>query len=218
MHLSTGVLSTGENATNPAIYGSNTNAFILNANEVVEIILNNDDPGKHPFHLHGHAFQVVTRSEEEAGFFDPSNVTALPATPMKRDTILVRPNGHIVLRFRADNAGVWLFHCHIEWHVASGLTATMIERPLDIQRQLSGKIPEDHLKVCEAGSVPTAGNAAGNTRDLLDLSGENKSPGELPAGFTARGIVALVFSCLAAFLGMATIGWYGMRPIKAKTG
>ncbi|KAH4051143.1 hypothetical protein HBI26_149390 [Parastagonospora nodorum] len=94
----------------------------------------------------------------------------------------------------------------------------MIERPLDIQRQLAGKIPEDHLKVCEVGSVPTAGNAAGNTKDLLDLSGENKSPGELPAGFTARGIVALVFSCLAAFLGMATIGWYGMRPIKAKTG
>jgi iron transport multicopper oxidase len=64
-------------------------------------------------HLHGHAFQVVTRSQDDAGFYDPSNVTALPATPMKRDTVLVRPNGHIVLRFRADNPGVWLFHCHI---------------------------------------------------------------------------------------------------------
>jgi iron transport multicopper oxidase len=212
------VLSTGPNATNPVIYGSNTNSFILKTNEVVEIVLNNVDPGKHPFHLHGHAFQVVTRSEDDAGFYNSSNVTTLPSTPMKRDTILVRPNGHIVLRFRADNPGVWLFHCHIEWHVASGLTATMIERPLDIQQQLSGKIPADHLKVCEAGKVPTKGNAAGNTVDLLDLTGENKSPGTLPAGFTARGIVALVFSCLAAFLGMGVIGWYGMRPIKAKTG
>jgi iron transport multicopper oxidase len=104
------VLSTGNNATNPAIYGSNTNAFILNANEVVEIVLNNNDPGKHPFHLHGHAFQVVTRSEDDAGTFNPSNVTALPATPMKRDTILVRPNGHVVLRFRADNAGKSLMY------------------------------------------------------------------------------------------------------------
>jgi iron transport multicopper oxidase len=212
------VLSAGANSTNPLIYGSNTNSFILGANEVVEIILNNDDPGKHPFHLHGHAFQVVTRSEDDAGFFDPSNVTTLPTTPMKRDTVLVRPNGHIILRFRADNPGVWLFHCHIEWHVASGLTATMIERPLDVQQQLSGKIPADHLKACEAGKVPTAGNAAGNTVDLLDLRGENKSPGTLPAGFTAKGIVALVFSCLAAFLGMGTIGWYGMKPIKSKTG
>jgi iron transport multicopper oxidase len=40
------VLSTGPNATNPTIYGSNTNAFVLAQNEVVEIVLNNDDPGK----------------------------------------------------------------------------------------------------------------------------------------------------------------------------
>jgi iron transport multicopper oxidase len=212
------VLSTGDNATDPVIYGSNTNSFILAANEVVEIVVNNNDPGKHPFHLHGHAFQVVTRSEDDAGFFDPNNVTDPPATPMRRDTVLVRPNGHAVLRFRADNAGVWLFHCHLEWHVASGLVATIIERPLDIQQQLSGKIPEDHWKACEAGNVPTKGNAAGNTVDLSDLRGENRSPGKIPVGFTARGIVALVFSCLAAFLGMASIGWYGMKPIKSKTG
>jgi iron transport multicopper oxidase len=94
----------------------------------------------------------------------------------------------------------------------------MIERPIDIQQQLSGKIPEDHWNACKAGNVPIAGNAAGNTLDFLDLKGENKSPETLPAGFTSRGIVALVFSCLAAFFGMSTIGWYGMRPIKSKTG
>jgi iron transport multicopper oxidase len=74
------------------------------------------------------------------------------------------------------------------------------------------------LKACEAGNVPTQGNAAGNTVDFLDLRGENRSPGTLPAGFTAKGIVALVFSCLAAFLGMAVIAWYGTKPIKSKTG
>jgi iron transport multicopper oxidase len=184
----------------------------------VEIVVNNNDAGKHPFHLHGHAFQVIFRSEDDVGPFDPANITDLPATPMKRDTVLVRPNGHTVLRFRADNPGVWLFHCHIEWHVASGLTMTMVERPLDIQKQLSGKIPTGHLDACKAGNVPTEGNAAGNTGNLLDLTGENVSPGTLPTGFTARGIVALVFSCLAAFLGMGVIGWYGMKPIKAKTG
>jgi iron transport multicopper oxidase len=40
------VLSTGENATDPLIYGANTNQFVLERNQVVEIILNNDDPGK----------------------------------------------------------------------------------------------------------------------------------------------------------------------------
>ena len=77
----------------------------------MEIILNNDDPGKHPFHLHGHAFQVVARSEEEAGAFDANNSTqtAFATTPMRRDTVLVRPNGHIVLRFQSNNPGIWLF-------------------------------------------------------------------------------------------------------------
>jgi iron transport multicopper oxidase len=137
---------------------------------------------------------------------------------MRRDTILVNPNGNIVLRFRSDNPGVWLFHCHIEWHVASGLIATIIEAPLEVQKQLSGKIPQDHQQACKAGNVPMEGNAAGNTVDVLDLKGETSFPGTIPAGFTARGIVALVFSCVAAFLGMGVIGWYGMAPIKAKTG
>lgn len=39
-------LSTGPNATDPIIYGTNTNAFVLGHNQVVEIILNNQDPGK----------------------------------------------------------------------------------------------------------------------------------------------------------------------------
>ena len=136
---------------------------------------------------------------------------------MRRDTVLVRPNGNLVLRFRADNPGVWLFHCHIEWHVASGLVATLIEDPLGLQKQLNGHIPTDHLANCAAGKVPTAGNAAGNTQNLLDLSGENRSPGRIPAGFIARGIVALVFSTLAAFVGMAVIAVYGMSEIKPKT-
>ena len=78
---------------------------------------------------------------------------------------MVRPDGHYVIRFRSDNPGVrflpalavsptssiqyaaqlkltrdltpqvWLFHCHIEWHVDSGLIATIIEAPLELQLQ-----------------------------------------------------------------------------------
>lgn len=29
--------------------------------------------------------------------------------------------GYAVLRLRADNPGVWLFHCHILWHLATGM-------------------------------------------------------------------------------------------------
>lgn len=95
----------------------------------------------------------------------------------------------------------------------------MIEAPLAIQDQLSSSssnpIPQSHWDVCEAGHVPTRGNAAGNTVDYSNLRGENKSPRRLPEGFTAKGIVALVFSCLSAFGGMGVIGWYGLRPISS---
>lgn len=76
--------------------------------------------------------------------------------------------------------GVWLFHCHIEWHVTSGLLATFVEAPLELQKSLT--LPQNHLDVCNAGNVPTAGNAAANTVDLLDLSGQNSPPAPLPAG------------------------------------
>ncbi|KAI4122979.1 MAG: hypothetical protein LQ338_005513 [Usnochroma carphineum] len=221
-------LTSGNLATKAEIYGRNTNAFVLEKNQIVEIVLNNMDPGKHPFHLHGHAFQAVVRSAEEAGVYVRNET--FPDIPMRRDTFMVHPNGNIVLRFKADNPGIWLFHCHIEWHVSSGLVATIIEAPLDLQRTLSlghqspydsntsalaTIIPTSHLEACASQDIPIRGNAAGNTVDLLDLKGENMPPKPLPKGFEAKGIVALVFSVVAAVVGMGVIGWYGALEGKA---
>lgn len=204
-------LSTGGNATNPLVYGENTHSFVLQKGDVVQIVLNNDDTGKHPFHLHGHNFQTVVRSEEGEGAYVTD--VAMPPVPMRRDTVMVRPNGNLVIMFRADNPGIWLFHCHIEWHVASGLMATMVEAPLDIQKTIS--IPENHWQACRDSNTLMQGNAAGNTVNVLDLSGAPTSPSPLPAGFTARGIVALIFSVISAFLGVAAIAWYGAAPLSA---
>ncbi|KUJ08596.1 uncharacterized protein LY89DRAFT_701877 [Mollisia scopiformis] len=211
------VMSTGENATNPAVYGEFSHPFVLAHNQVVELVVNNLDTGKHPFHLHGHNFQAIARSVEDAGTFDATNATQTdyPATPMRRDTFVLRPSGYIVLRFQADNPGVWLFHCHIEWHVDQGLMVTMVEAPLQLQQSLT--IPQDHIDACQVGGVPYLGNAAGNTVDVLDLTGANVAPGPLPAGFIPRGIVALTFSVLAALLGLATIVWYGLADMGAAT-
>lgn len=175
-------LTTGDTATDPAVYGGYTNSFVLAKDEVVQIIVNNLDSGRHPFHLHGHGFQAIYRSDEDGGTFEDSNVTEVdyPATPMRRDTFVLYPNGNIVLRFQADNPGIWLFHCHIEWHVSSGLIATMVEAPLDLQKTLT--IPSDHYDACAAAKIPIAGNAAANTVNFLDLSGENAAPAPLPEG------------------------------------
>ncbi|KAJ4859040.1 multicopper oxidase domain-containing protein [Trichoderma breve] len=203
-------MSTGDLADNAAVYGEFTHPFVLKKGEIVQIVVNNLDSGRHPFHLHGHAFQAIHRSEEEAGTFEDENLSEsdYPSVPMRRDTLVIWPNGNIVMRFKADNPGVWLFHCHIEWHVASGLLATFVEAPLEIQKQFT--IPDDHLAVCDAAGTPSKGNAAANTVDFLDLTGENRASKTIPGGFTPRGIVALVFSCLTGVLGVIVVAWYGL--------
>lgn len=77
--------------------------------------------------MHGHNFQVVARSEDNAGNWDPADNEKFPRIPMKRDTVLLNPNGYVVIRFRSDNPGVWQFHCHIEWHMKQGLLLTLVE-------------------------------------------------------------------------------------------
>lgn len=191
-----------ENAAVRHVYGTNTISHILRHNEVIEIVLNNGDDGTHPFHLHGHNFQLVYRSDEGAGEYIYNNSMVFPRIPMRRDTVFVRPNGNLLIRFRADNPGVWLFHCHIEWHMSQGLVATIIEAPMQLQGL---EIPEDHLAACYSAGVPTKGNAAGNINDPLDLTGENTPPPPLPEGFTAKGYIALAASCLSAFIGLRTI-------------
>jgi iron transport multicopper oxidase len=176
-------MTAGATAANAQVYGDYTQSFVLGKDEVIEIVVNNNDPGKHPFHLHGHAFQAIWRSDRDAGNFNETTLVSasdFQATPMRRDTFAVHPNGNIVLRFKADNPGVWLFHCHIEWHMDSGLMATMVEAPLELQRTLS--IPQDHYDSCVVDGTPVKGNAAGNTINLLDLTGQNAPPGPLPEG------------------------------------
>lgn len=98
-------LTTGPAANNASVYGDYTNSHVLNKGDVIEIILNNNDAGKHPFHLHGHNFQAVYRAPANAGFYKSQEQHKFAAKPMRRDTFMVYPNGNFVLRFVADNPG-----------------------------------------------------------------------------------------------------------------
>ncbi|KAJ5793293.1 uncharacterized protein N7503_009271 [Penicillium pulvis] len=221
------VLTSGDFATNSEVYGEYTHPFILEHNAVIEVILNNQDTGSHPFHLHGHNFQVVSRTPSYgASFYDfvdgdpvaynatenPSS--SFPAYPARRDTFVAPPQGNFVIRFVADNPGVWFFHCHIDWHLQQGLAMSFIEAPKELQKQMS--LSDSEISICKAADISYEGNAAANTVDLLDLTGQNKQLPWLPAGFTAKGIVAMVFSCVSAFLGMAFITVYGLSGIQTK--
>lgn len=94
---------------------------------------------------------------------------------MRRDVLIVYAGGYAVIRFVADNPGITLFHCHIEWHVEGGLTATFIEAPDQLQA-MNLNIPDTHKAVCAAKGIPMIGNAAGNSANWLNLTGANTEP------------------------------------------
>jgi hypothetical protein len=61
---------------------------------------------------------VTARSNLEIDPYDFS-------TAVLRDTIQIPRRGYAVLRFQADNPGMWFFHCHILWHLAGGMAMTI---------------------------------------------------------------------------------------------
>ncbi|PMD41129.1 Ferroxidase [Hyaloscypha variabilis F] len=167
--LYTAMNAPAANLNDPTIYGTNTNPIVLPYNAVVELTLDNHDVNGHPFHLHGHNMQLISRSG--GGPLFPFNPPA-GAPPMRRDTIQVPGSGSVTLRWIANNPGINLFHCHLEWHVEAGLTATFIEAPTQLQA-LKLYLPISHKNVCANQSIALKGNAAGNAVNYADLSGQN---------------------------------------------
>ncbi|KAJ7887177.1 Fet3 protein [Mycena leptocephala] len=160
-------LTLGNNATVAGAYGPTS--FVLNHLDVVELVVQNGDAGPHPFHLHGHKFQIVQRSSNFSSN-DPSVITtANLRNPLTRDTILIESGGSATLRFVADNPGTWFFHCHIEWHLEVGLAVQLIEAPL-IAQKFKANLPSQIVSNCKALHEPVSGNAAGHA-SATDLSG-----------------------------------------------
>ncbi|ROV93786.1 hypothetical protein VSDG_07021 [Cytospora chrysosperma] len=158
--------TTGQENDNPVVYGG-ANAYIAPSGQVIDIVINNLDNSIHPFHLHGHQFQVLKRPAAGAGKFSGSTA-GFASHPATKDTVHVNGNSYAVLRFEADNPGVWLFHCHIEWHVEMGLTATIVEAPEKLRGR---KFPGDHIDMCKVQGLLYEGNAAGNTENYTDTAG-----------------------------------------------
>ena len=76
-------------------------------------------------HLHGHAFQVIDmgpREEYENGQSAFVNATHLPVI---KDTVTMRWNSFVKIRFRASNPGYWLLHCHLAYHHSVGMVVLL---------------------------------------------------------------------------------------------
>ncbi|KAH6869607.1 laccase 2 precursor [Coprinopsis sp. MPI-PUGE-AT-0042] len=94
--------------------------YTLPRNKVIELSMPGGSTGSpHPFHLHGHEFSVV----RSAG-----SSTYNYANPIRRDVVSAGQTGdNVTIRFRTDNAGPWILHCHIDWHLVLGLSVVFAE-------------------------------------------------------------------------------------------
>lgn len=45
---------------------------------------------------------------------------------MRRDTFTIPEQSHVVVRFRADNPGMWILHCHVAWHLEGEYRETLL--------------------------------------------------------------------------------------------
>uniref|UniRef100_J3NCH8 laccase n=1 Tax=Oryza brachyantha TaxID=4533 RepID=J3NCH8_ORYBR len=100
-----------------------TKVKTLQYNTTVQMVLQNTrlvSKESHPMHLHGFNFFVLAQG------FGNYNETTDPAKfnlvdPQERNTVAVPTGGWAVIRFVADNPGMWFMHCHFDSHLDFGL-------------------------------------------------------------------------------------------------
>lgn len=126
-------------------------------NSIVELIIVDEVNSvnasvSHPFHLHGYKLYVTEINQNpfkhlmtvETAKNIIQNQKLRPKArkyPMK-DTISIPRNGFTRFRFKADNPGFWLMHCHYEWHLSNGMalvfqvgeTYEMVPPPIDFPK------------------------------------------------------------------------------------
>lgn len=85
---------------------SEVDKILIKKGETVRITIYNNSMMRHPMHLHGHDFRVIN----DQGEYSPLK-NVLDIMPMETD----------VIEFSANLAGDWFFHCHILYHMMSGM-------------------------------------------------------------------------------------------------
>lgn len=87
---------------------SERDKILIKKGENVRMIIYNNSMMRHPMHLHGHDFRVLNGQGANAPM---KNI--IDIMPMETDT----------LEFAATESGDWFFHCHILYHMMSGMGA-----------------------------------------------------------------------------------------------
>ncbi len=124
---------------------SESDKILINAGENIRLILTNNSMMRHPMHLHGHFFRVVNGQGDYAPL---KNV--LDIMPMETDT----------LEFNASESyGDWYFHCHILYHMMSGMGRIFSYKDSPPNPQIPDQKKSNQESLCGRQAVlPRSGN------------------------------------------------------------
>ena len=90
---------------NGRAFVGNTPVFRAKVGEVVQWDVLAIGDLHHTFHVHGHRWQIPQRSGDIGS----------------EDTRTIGPAESFAVRWREDVAGMWLYHCHVEDHMMTGM-------------------------------------------------------------------------------------------------
>lgn len=95
----------------------------LNYGERVRLIFQNDTMMAHPMHLHGMFVQLENGQPSEK----------LP----NKHTVNVAPGQSYSVLLTADEPGEWAFHCHLLYHMATGMMSSVVVAEYDDQQPVA---------------------------------------------------------------------------------
>ncbi|MEN8136151.1 MAG: multicopper oxidase domain-containing protein [Thermodesulfobacteriota bacterium] len=174
---------------------SETDHILIREGEVVRFIMINRTMMHHPMHLHGHFFRVLNGQGDHA--------------PLKH-TVNVAPMTTTVFEFYTDEPGDWFFHCHLLYHMKSGMSRLVHYQDFTPDDEVLGVRPRLYKDSwyfaanAEALSNMTEGMLSfSNTRLMFDLSWE--------AGWEEEADEE-------EWEGIARLGWYLNRFSKVFIG
>ena len=131
----------------------------IHQGEIVRFIMINRTMMHHPMHLHGHFFRVINGQGDFA--------------PLKH-TVDVEPMSTTVIEFDANEVGDWFFHCHLLYHMKSGMTRVVSYQsfvPAPEVQAVRPKLYREHWYAwgeAELMSHMSLGSVvAANTRNIL---------------------------------------------------
>ncbi|QJA06678.1 multicopper oxidase domain-containing protein [Thermosulfurimonas marina] len=122
---------------------SESDVIRIRKGEVVRLILVNRTMMHHPMHLHGHFFRVLSGQGAYA--------------PWKH-TVDVAPMSTTVIEFPANESGDWFFHCHILYHLKSGMARVVHYEgysPPPAVRKIRPLLYQDHWYAWAEGTLAT---------------------------------------------------------------